>query len=549
MKKFFILFCLFSPFVLFSATDLVFYSSLDTERSVSSPEIGKKGVAARELVFTEGVKGRALLIKKGGGTVGFSLPEGLPAEKGIIEFYAKINNSRSWYQPAGDPTFFSVFDAATTNRMVMAFEINANNGIAKSGWYFRFNHLGWVTSLPSFGWHLDYKTCFADGNSKSWHHYAVQWNIEGISNSDDIVRVFLDGVQILSMNMKSDTVYSKPESLKQFRELMTSPLILFFAREFHEQGQNHTDYEIDEFKIWSCDSLNVIAAKKADEKKVYKFKNGPVLVAEKFLKEKAAGESKWFLGSALTDEALPYVKDASIDVSGLPLGVKFDKKARRFVGIPAKTGQFNVLVKITRDGKTSTVRKKVTVDSLPEWAYGTFAGGSKDCSAVFILEKDGFLAGRMTTVEGVWSIKAYNYAEVDMDKCVCRIKAEKTFDKKSRDIVLTVTPEGVRTADFDAYKIEWDTDSEWKAQADLLDGKMCRVSEEDKTFVFNIGKNAQVDVRCTINGVRYNVSAILIPFLKEEELQYKVFVCIPKKDSGFPGYSGEFVFDGENFLE
>ena len=124
MKKISLGVLLFLPLVLFSATDIAFYSSLDTQRSVLSPEIGKQGIAARELVFTEGVKGRALLVKNGGGTAGFLLPNGLPADKGIIEFYAKINNSRSWYQPAGDPTFFSVFDAAETNKMVMAFEIN-----------------------------------------------------------------------------------------------------------------------------------------------------------------------------------------------------------------------------------------------------------------------------------------------------------------------------------------------------------------------------------------------------------------------------------------
>lgn len=110
MKKKSFWFLLFLPSVLFSAADIVFYSSLDTQRSVLSPEIGKQGAAAREIVFTEGVKGRALLVKAGGGTAGFLLPNGLPADKGIIEFYAKINNSRTWYQPAGDPTFFSVFD-------------------------------------------------------------------------------------------------------------------------------------------------------------------------------------------------------------------------------------------------------------------------------------------------------------------------------------------------------------------------------------------------------------------------------------------------------
>lgn len=548
MKKGLFRILLFLPLVLFSATDIIFYSSLDTQRSVLSPEIGKQGVVARELVFTDGVKGRALLIKEGAGTVGFLLPDGLPTEKGIIEFYAKINNNRPWYQPAGDPTFFSVFDAAETNKMVMAFEINANNGIAKSGWYFRFNHLGWVTSLPRFGWQLDYKTCFADGNSKAWHHYAIQWNLSGISGSDDIARVYLDGAQILSMNRPLDNANTENESLKRYRELMSSSLILFFAREFHEQGQNHTDYEIDEFKIWSSDSLKVVGSKNNIEKKVYKFKNGPVLAAEKSLKSRAAKEAKWFLGAALTDDALPYVKDVSIEVLGLPDGVKFNTKERKFTGVPTKLGRFDILIKITRDGKTSVVRKKVTIEALPVWAYGTFAGGSKNNSVLFIVDKDGLLAGRMTTIEGVWSIEAYNFTEIDLDKGVCKVKAKKTRNKKSFDMLLTITPNGVYAEEFDAYKIEWDSNEEWKSEAELLNGKTCRITEDGNDFVFNIGKNAQVDVSCTIKGERCNVSTILIPFFNEE-LQYKVFVCIPKKDSGFSGYSGEFIFDGANLLE
>ena len=548
MKKISFGFLLFLPLVLFSATDIAFYSSLDTQRSVLSPEIGKQGIAARELVFTEGVKGRALLVKNGGGTAGFLLPNGLPADKGLIEFYAKINNSRSWYQPAGDPTFFSVFDAAETNKMVMAFEINANNGIAKSGWYFRFNHLGWVTSLPHFGWHLDYKTCFADGNSKTWHHYAIQWNMSGISGSDDIARVYLDGDQILAMNSSFDTVNTESESLKRYRMLMTSPLILFFAREFHEEGQNHTDYEIDEFKIWTTDSLKVIESRKSFEKKVYKFTNGPVLAAEKVLKEKAAKEAKWFLGTPLVDDALPYIKDISIEVSGLPDGVKFNNKERKFTGIPKKIGQFYIQIKITREGKVSVLKKKVTVETLPDWAYGIFAGGSKDNSVLFIIDKDGLLAGRITTLEGKWTIDAYNYAEVDLNKGVCKVKAKKTRNKKVLDILLTITPNGVYANEFDAHKIEWDSNEEWRSEAELLEGKTCHLTEDGNDFVFNIGKNAQVDAICTIKGERYNVSTILIPFYKEA-LQYKVFVCIPKNDTGFPGYSGEFVFDGENLVE
>ena len=242
------------PFALSGENRPVFHSSFDSMDSLSRPEVGEPAVIAREVSFCEGVKGRALQVKQGSGSVGFRLPKGLPVERGAIEFHARIDNPREWYRDAGDPTFFSVFDEATTNQMVMAFEINANNGVAKSGWYFRMNHLGWITSLPNFGWRISYKTCFPDGDPKGWHHYFIQWNLSGLPGGRDIARVFVDGEQILAINGDFEHSHVEAEALDRCRKVMSQPSMLFLAREFHEQGQNHSDYAIDELKIWQDES-------------------------------------------------------------------------------------------------------------------------------------------------------------------------------------------------------------------------------------------------------------------------------------------------------
>lgn len=229
-----------------SEEKLLFHTSFDSPQSLFKPEVGSAAVFSRPVEMASGICGGAALIRQGAGSLAFLLPNGLPPESGRIEFDAKILNKREWFRDRGDPTFFSIFDAKSSRRMLMAFEINANNGHAKSGWYFRMNHLKWVTSLSNFSSQISYRACFGNDDPKAWHHYEIRWNVSGLDGSTDTVRIKCDEKLILSMK-------NRPEDMDAYVRRMREPAMLYFAREFDEPGQNHSDYIIDEFKIWDRD--------------------------------------------------------------------------------------------------------------------------------------------------------------------------------------------------------------------------------------------------------------------------------------------------------
>ena len=536
------------PFALSGENRPVFHSSFDSMDSLSRPEVGEPAVIAREVSFCEGVKGRALQVKQGSGSVGFRLPKGLPVERGAIEFHARIDNPREWYRDAGDPTFFSVFDEATTNQMVMAFEINANNGVAKSGWYFRMNHLGWITSLPNFGWRISYKTCFPDGDPKGWHHYFIQWNLSGLPGGRDIARVFVDGEQILAINGDFEHSHVDAEALDRCRKAMSQPCMLFLAREFHEQGQNHSDYAIDELKVWRDESGDGVTAKSAPEKRVLKLSDGAELAASKRLVRAVSGDESWFVGIPLDLDSLPGADDVSVSVEGLPPGVAFDPVRRRFSGIPSKAGAYDIVVRITRSGKTTTVRKKAVVGNLPAWTNGVFAGGGKKGAALFVIDENGLMAGRWRTVDKVWTMRAAGFQKYDEKSARCQILAELSCGDEKTSEIIEMSPICAKCADFTAWSCEWDTNPEWSAVAARLEGKTCRVSEEEVSLKFDIREKAEVDVTCRTGGKEYRSTALLIP-VGEETPEYRIYVCIPRDEDGFDGYCGEFTFDGKNIGE
>ena len=536
------------PVALFGGGRPVLQCSFDSDGSLSRPEVGEPAVVARQVAFCDGVKGQALQVKEGSGCVGFPLPKGLPVERGAIEFHARIDNPRDWYRDAGDPTFFSIFDAATTNEMVMAFEINANNGVAKSGWYFRMNHLGWITSLPGFNWRISYKTCFPNSDPKGWHHYLIQWNLAGLQGGRDLARVFVDGEQILAINGDFEHSHVDAEAVEKFRKTMSQPCMLFLAREFHEKGQNHCGYTIDELKIWQSDIVDEMPQEPKVTKRRLTLVDGPEASAVKRLVRAAAGDERWFVGTPITQDKLPYAADASIEVTGLPPGVVFDLKAMSFSGVPTAGGVYDIVMRITRKGQTSTIRKKATVEELPSWTHGVFVGGGKKGSVMLMVEKDGLLAGRWRTVDKVWSVRAGGFSSYDEKSSTCLIKAELSCGKERREVDLVISPNSAKCDDFEAWVCEWETNPEWAAIARRLDGKTCKASDGEYTFKFNIREKAEVEVICNAPGKSYSSSALLIPVF-DDKLEYRVYVCIPKDDAGFDGYCGEFVFDGENLGE
>ena len=61
-------------------------------------------------------------------------------------------------------------------------------------------------------------------------------------------------------------------------------------------------------------------------------------------------------------------------VSGLPAGLKYDKKTNTVTGKPTKPGTYTVTVTATKGKDKQVATITITVDPLPSWAVGTFYG-------------------------------------------------------------------------------------------------------------------------------------------------------------------------------
>ena len=82
--------------------------------------------------------------------------------------------------------------------------------------------------------------------------------------------------------------------------------------------------------------------------------------------------------AGVSEHDLPAITPLSeinkLTVSGLPAGLKYDAKLRRFAGVPTKAGFYTVTATV-RSGRESSVSTfTVEVVAMPEWAVGTYVG-------------------------------------------------------------------------------------------------------------------------------------------------------------------------------
>ena len=218
-------------------SDLVFYSTLDSESSIKSPAVGAAGTC-NDATFQTGKYGNALYRPAHDDyTVEFPLAEGLPVEKGCIEFCAKILKEGSSYE-VQDPSFM-VLRTSDHGSVLGFFYICANDGAGGHGLTGNMP-AGAMTTLSGYGSSYPYSTVFGEADAKAWHHYAIVWNTNGVAGSSQSVRLYLDGV-IQGSVEKTDCDYGASYVSKA-----TQSMRLNFS-------ETHSDFLIDELRIWSTD--------------------------------------------------------------------------------------------------------------------------------------------------------------------------------------------------------------------------------------------------------------------------------------------------------
>lgn len=240
--------CLVATLTAFSVSaetgNLIYHTTFDSADAIRKPVVGAAGEVWAG-TFEEGKKGNALAVPRGTATAQIPFAEGLPPEKGCIEFWAKIQTSSSYFSSGGNPRFFLFNKPGIDNTDAISFlEINANNGAGGSGWQIVHGGL-WKTSNGG----SSYSRLFGDLDPTAWHHYAIRWNLAGVNGRDGMACVFeLDGEPKLAF--AKDSV-----DAAAFKAWVGQPsvLVMPLTRNSPTPRDCNVPFLIDEFKVWDSD--------------------------------------------------------------------------------------------------------------------------------------------------------------------------------------------------------------------------------------------------------------------------------------------------------
>ncbi len=241
----------FSIFSGVNAADggLIFYCTFDDEASITTPAFGPKG-SFLQGKFLQGKIGQALLTTVYSQNATFDLPADFFNTSGCIEFWAKIQKPSSYIGNGGDPRLFTITQKSTNNT-ISTLDIVSNNGGGNSG-FSTWTFLGNMASIRGCR-SLRYEDLFPTSNFRDWHHYAIIWDKDGISDLTGTPRMALlvDGKSI-------PDIQNHVRSAEDAAALISTPMRLSFTHDpnLDPELSTKSPFLIDEFKIWSYAKTN-----------------------------------------------------------------------------------------------------------------------------------------------------------------------------------------------------------------------------------------------------------------------------------------------------
>ena len=199
---------------------LIFHCTFDDAASITSPAVGPAGTFMTG-TFEDGKIGKALLAMPYKSHASFNFPAGFLNDSGCIEFWAKIVKSSPQIGDGGDPRLFAFTFAANIRGM---------RG-------------------------LNYGDLFTPQSWRDWHHFALVWNKDGISDiqGNPSVALIVDGKQI------PNTVFN-PCPVELLRMPSKTAYILSFTYDPTCSTEHNTKspFLIDDFKIWDYTKTDML---------------------------------------------------------------------------------------------------------------------------------------------------------------------------------------------------------------------------------------------------------------------------------------------------
>lgn len=223
---------------------LVFYCTFDGKDSVTTPAVGPQGTFLRG-DFMQGKVGMAMQTTVYSQNATFELPAHFFGTSGCIEFWAKIQKPSSYIGNGGDPRLFTITQKFTNNT-ISTLDIVSNNGGGNSG-FSTWTFLGNMASIRGCR-SLRYEDLFPTSNFRDWHHYAIIWDKDGISNIAGTPRMALliDGKLI-------PDIQNHVRSSEDIAAIISTPTLLSFTHDpkLDPEFSTKSPFLIDEFKIWN----------------------------------------------------------------------------------------------------------------------------------------------------------------------------------------------------------------------------------------------------------------------------------------------------------
>ncbi|MBP5545648.1 MAG: hypothetical protein ILM98_16370 [Kiritimatiellae bacterium] len=223
---------------------LVFHCTFDDEGAITTPVVGPKGTFLQGR-FMQGKFGQALKTTVYSQNATFALPANFFKTSGCIEFWAKILKPSPNIGSGGDPRLFTITQRGSNNT-ICTIDIVSNNGGGNSG-FSTWTILGNMASLRGCR-SLRYENLFPSSDYRDWHHYAVVWDTNGISNleGEPKMALLVDGELI-------PDIQNHARSTEDALAIISTPTLLSFTHDpdLDPEFSTKSPFLIDEFKIWS----------------------------------------------------------------------------------------------------------------------------------------------------------------------------------------------------------------------------------------------------------------------------------------------------------
>ena len=228
---------------------LIFYCTFDNKDSITTPALGPNGTFLRG-DFMQGKIGQALQTTVYSQNATFELPANFFNTSGCIEFWAKIQKQSSYIGNGGDPRLFTITQKSTNNT-ISTLDLVSNNGGGNSG-FSTWTFLGNMASIRGCR-SLQYEDLFPTSNFRDWHHYAIIWDKDGISDLTGTPKMalLLDGHPV-------PDIQNHIRSTEDASAIISTPTLLSFTHDpkLDPEFSTKSPFLIDEFKIWSYAKTN-----------------------------------------------------------------------------------------------------------------------------------------------------------------------------------------------------------------------------------------------------------------------------------------------------